>query len=400
MGYPVGPHYAECSNVDNAHRLRGKLLLIVGELDTNVPPESTLRVVDALIKADKDFDLLVVPGAGHGMGGAYGAAADAGLLRPPPARRRAADRNAESSAPRRRPPSAALAGPRASGGPRPRSPARRRPRRRWPARPSTGRPGRGGSRAARSSATPSTAAPCGAPRRRRPRPTRRADRAIHARTGSGGSTPSSSTDLGPRRPGRLPALPEPPGPRAPHCSRRRRRSASRPTPFVPFAKPILDLDARTASVTPMDWQQVAGGPDPAGRRIGEARRVSGGAAPEPEDQSTAGRRRGLALADGLRGTLEGWYRLLRRLRSPLLLVERRAVQGRRRGPRGTAAGPAVSRGSELGAPTGGGGAHPGAVQAGGTSGRRRRTARRQRRSAARPCSTSWRTRSSRTRPRS
>jgi dipeptidyl aminopeptidase/acylaminoacyl peptidase len=72
MGYPVGPQYAACSNVDNAHRLRGKLLLIVGELDTNVPPESTLRVVDALIKANKDFDMLVVPGAGHGMGGAYG----------------------------------------------------------------------------------------------------------------------------------------------------------------------------------------------------------------------------------------------------------------------------------------------------------------------------------------
>jgi dipeptidyl aminopeptidase/acylaminoacyl peptidase len=72
MGYPVGPQYSACSNVDNAHRLRGKLLLIVGEMDTNVPPESTLRVVDALIKANKDFDMLVVPGAGHGMGGAYG----------------------------------------------------------------------------------------------------------------------------------------------------------------------------------------------------------------------------------------------------------------------------------------------------------------------------------------
>ena len=72
MGYPVGPQYAECSNIDNAYRLKGKLLLIVGELDTNVPPESTMRLVDALIKADRDFDLVVVPGAGHGMGGAYG----------------------------------------------------------------------------------------------------------------------------------------------------------------------------------------------------------------------------------------------------------------------------------------------------------------------------------------
>ncbi len=72
MGYPIGPHYAEQSNVTNAHRLRGKLLLIVGELDRNVDPASTMQVVDALIKADKDFDLLVVPGAGHGIGGAYG----------------------------------------------------------------------------------------------------------------------------------------------------------------------------------------------------------------------------------------------------------------------------------------------------------------------------------------
>jgi dienelactone hydrolase len=72
MGYPVGPCYSECSNIDNAGRLRGKLFLIVGEMDNNVPPESTMRFVDALVKAGKDFDLLVIPGAGHGMGGAYG----------------------------------------------------------------------------------------------------------------------------------------------------------------------------------------------------------------------------------------------------------------------------------------------------------------------------------------
>jgi dipeptidyl aminopeptidase/acylaminoacyl peptidase len=72
MGYPVGPQYSECSNIDNAHRLEGKLMLIVGELDDNVPPESTFRFVDALIKAGKDFDLLVVPGGGHGIGGEYG----------------------------------------------------------------------------------------------------------------------------------------------------------------------------------------------------------------------------------------------------------------------------------------------------------------------------------------
>jgi dipeptidyl aminopeptidase/acylaminoacyl peptidase len=72
MGYPVGPHYAEASNIDNAHRLRGQLMLVVGELDDNVPPESTYRFADALIRAGKDFDFLMVPGGGHGAGGAYG----------------------------------------------------------------------------------------------------------------------------------------------------------------------------------------------------------------------------------------------------------------------------------------------------------------------------------------
>jgi len=72
MGYPVGPWYAENSNVTHAGNLRGRLLLIVGELDTNVPPESTLRLTDALIKAGKDFDLLVIPGSEHTDGGAYG----------------------------------------------------------------------------------------------------------------------------------------------------------------------------------------------------------------------------------------------------------------------------------------------------------------------------------------
>lgn len=67
MGYPIGEHYAEQSNVTQAHRLQGKLLLIVGEMDRNVDPTSTMQVVNALIKADKDFDLLVVPGGGHGI---------------------------------------------------------------------------------------------------------------------------------------------------------------------------------------------------------------------------------------------------------------------------------------------------------------------------------------------
>jgi hypothetical protein len=71
MGWPLGLHYAASSNVDNAHRLQGKLLLVVPEMDTNVDPASTWQVVNALIKANKRFDLLFVPGGGHGAGGVY-----------------------------------------------------------------------------------------------------------------------------------------------------------------------------------------------------------------------------------------------------------------------------------------------------------------------------------------
>ena len=66
MGWPIGPHYAEQSNVTNAHRLQGELMLILGGLDRNVDPASTLQVVDALVKADKDFEFVLMPSAGHG----------------------------------------------------------------------------------------------------------------------------------------------------------------------------------------------------------------------------------------------------------------------------------------------------------------------------------------------
>ncbi|GAB3725987.1 S9 family peptidase [Spirosoma lituiforme] len=72
MGYPIGPHYAECSNVTNAHKLQGKLMLMVGEVDDNVDPASTMQVADALVKANKDFDLVVLPGVGHSSGGDFG----------------------------------------------------------------------------------------------------------------------------------------------------------------------------------------------------------------------------------------------------------------------------------------------------------------------------------------
>lgn len=72
MGYPVGPQYSASSNIDHASLLQGHLLLIVGELDDNVPPESTLRLADALIKSNKEFELMVIPGLGHSNGGPYG----------------------------------------------------------------------------------------------------------------------------------------------------------------------------------------------------------------------------------------------------------------------------------------------------------------------------------------
>jgi dienelactone hydrolase len=74
MGWPVDDSYARSSNVQDARKLQGKLLLMVGEMDRNVDPSSTMQVVNALIKANKDFELLDMPGAGHGVAGTpYGA---------------------------------------------------------------------------------------------------------------------------------------------------------------------------------------------------------------------------------------------------------------------------------------------------------------------------------------
>jgi dipeptidyl-peptidase 4 len=67
MGWPIDESYSLSSNVDQAHRMQGDLFLVVGEVDRNVDPASTMQVVDALIKANKDFDLLVVPNGGHGI---------------------------------------------------------------------------------------------------------------------------------------------------------------------------------------------------------------------------------------------------------------------------------------------------------------------------------------------
>lgn len=64
----VTTNYDNQANQLLAANLEGKLLLAHGMLDTNVHPSSTLLVVDALIDADKDFDLVVLPNASHGFG--------------------------------------------------------------------------------------------------------------------------------------------------------------------------------------------------------------------------------------------------------------------------------------------------------------------------------------------
>ena len=72
MSYPVDSSYVECSNVENAWRLERPLMLVVGEMDDNVDPASTMQVVNALEKAGKDFELVVIPGARHTMGETFG----------------------------------------------------------------------------------------------------------------------------------------------------------------------------------------------------------------------------------------------------------------------------------------------------------------------------------------
>ncbi len=77
----VGPWYGENSNVTHAAKLTGKLMLIVGEMDQNVDPASTMQVVNALEKANKDFDLVIVTGSNHGAAeSAYGSRRRADFL--------------------------------------------------------------------------------------------------------------------------------------------------------------------------------------------------------------------------------------------------------------------------------------------------------------------------------
>jgi dipeptidyl aminopeptidase/acylaminoacyl peptidase len=65
MGLPVEHRYDAQSNASLAKNLKGKLLLAFGDLDDNVQPALTMQLIDALEKANRDYDLLVVPNANH-----------------------------------------------------------------------------------------------------------------------------------------------------------------------------------------------------------------------------------------------------------------------------------------------------------------------------------------------
>jgi dipeptidyl-peptidase 4 len=68
MGWPVDKNYEEVSNYTLAPQLRGKLFLAHGDVDENVPMPATIKLVDALVKANKNFDFLIMPNRPHGFG--------------------------------------------------------------------------------------------------------------------------------------------------------------------------------------------------------------------------------------------------------------------------------------------------------------------------------------------
>ena len=71
QGWPVDSTYQNVSNITNAKNLKGKLLLVHGGIDDNVNPSATFKLADALVKADKEFDLLILPSQRHGYQGVY-----------------------------------------------------------------------------------------------------------------------------------------------------------------------------------------------------------------------------------------------------------------------------------------------------------------------------------------
>jgi len=71
MGWPVDSSYHLVSNITMAGNLKGKLLITHGGIDENVNPSATFKLAEALIKADKEFDMLILPSQRHGYTGKY-----------------------------------------------------------------------------------------------------------------------------------------------------------------------------------------------------------------------------------------------------------------------------------------------------------------------------------------
>lgn len=71
MGWPVDSAYHLQSNITNAGNLKGKLLITHGGIDENVNPSASFKLAEALIKADKQFDMLILPSQRHGYRGVH-----------------------------------------------------------------------------------------------------------------------------------------------------------------------------------------------------------------------------------------------------------------------------------------------------------------------------------------
>lgn len=65
QGFPVDTQYHNQSNVTNAHKLKGHLMLVTGDQDNNVNPSATYKLAGELVKANKDFELIVLPNENH-----------------------------------------------------------------------------------------------------------------------------------------------------------------------------------------------------------------------------------------------------------------------------------------------------------------------------------------------
>jgi dipeptidyl aminopeptidase/acylaminoacyl peptidase len=71
MGWPVDSTYQLVSNITMAGNLKGKLLITHGGIDENVNPSATFKLAEALIRANKEFDMLILPSQHHGYFGIY-----------------------------------------------------------------------------------------------------------------------------------------------------------------------------------------------------------------------------------------------------------------------------------------------------------------------------------------